>query len=304
MKKNRLSELIKQPDLLLKEDYNALKELARERPYFQVIYPLLVKGAKKFETSDVKKLTATAAIYTFDRGNLKLFLTKETAPVTAPTPEPKVTAPVPTTSEKNGTSVTKITYEAPEAGHLPDSFYEEFFHNMQELKGNREHFESAMSDIDEVEEKKPAPKKKASKSKTETTKAKATKTKKKDVKKQSDNDDGNYGIIEEITKKKAKSIRDKHKKEQIDIIDSFISNEPQISKKTGKSKKDKSKEEIEDLSEKSTNLHEDVISETLAKLMLKQGRTEKAIDIYKKLIWKFPQKKSYFASQIEKLKAE
>jgi ABC-type Zn uptake system ZnuABC Zn-binding protein ZnuA len=36
--------------------------------------------------------------------------------------------------------------------------------------------------------------------------------------------------------------------------------------------------------------------------MIKQGKHEKAIDIYKKLIWKFPQKKAYFATQIEELK--
>jgi hypothetical protein len=64
------------------------------------------------------------------------------------------------------------------------------------------------------------------------------------------------------------------------------------------------KRAIEDLSETSTHLSDDVISETLAKLMVKQDRKEKAIDIYKKLIWKFPQKKAYFADQIKKLKSE
>ena len=45
-----------------------------------------------------------------------------------------------------------------------------------------------------------------------------------------------------------------------------------------------------------------LVSENLAKILAKQGKTEKAIDIYKKLVWKFPQKKAYFASQIESLK--
>lgn len=45
-----------------------------------------------------------------------------------------------------------------------------------------------------------------------------------------------------------------------------------------------------------------VTSVVLAGIMVKQGKLEKAIDIYHKLIWKFPQKKSYFAAQIEILK--
>jgi hypothetical protein len=36
--------------------------------------------------------------------------------------------------------------------------------------------------------------------------------------------------------------------------------------------------------------------------MLKQGKTDKAIEIYEKLIIKFPEKKSYFAEKIESLK--
>jgi len=49
-------------------------------------------------------------------------------------------------------------------------------------------------------------------------------------------------------------------------------------------------------------MREDVLTESLAKIFLGQGKTDKAIEIYKKLIWKFPQKKAYFASQIEQIK--
>lgn len=59
-----------------------------------------------------------------------------------------------------------------------------------------------------------------------------------------------------------------------------------------------------DLSVPSVEFGDDLVSENLAKIMIKQGKKEKAIDIYKKLIWKFPQKKAYFASQIENLKEE
>ena len=43
-------------------------------------------------------------------------------------------------------------------------------------------------------------------------------------------------------------------------------------------------------------------TETLATLMVKQKKYKKAIKIYEQLGLKFPEKRAYFASQIEKLK--
>ncbi len=89
------------------------------------------------------------------------------------------------------------------------------------------------------------------------------------------------------------------KKNQSEIIENFIKTEPSISKPDTKSLASNAPQE--DLSLDSVEIKEDLISENLAIIMEKQGKTQKAKDIYKKLIWKFPQKKAYFASRIEEL---
>jgi len=89
--------------------------------------------------------------------------------------------------------------------------------------------------------------------------------------------------------------------EQQKIINKFIDKEPRITAKTKKDDKATWTEQ-KDLAEPSTEFGEDLISENLAKILAGQGKNDKAIDIYKKLIWRFPQKKSYFAALIEDLK--
>ncbi|SMG17087.1 hypothetical protein SAMN05661096_00920 [Marivirga sericea] len=143
-----------------------------------------------------------------------------------------------------------------------------------------------------------APKAKESSKKTASPKSKRpTKTAAKKPKKDE------HDIIEEITSRKELKISDAHKKEQLSIINNFIEKEPILTKRIDTDNQS-NKQEAEDLSASSVNLSDDVVSETLAKLMIKQGRKQKAIDIYKKLIWKFPQKKTYFVEIIDELKKE
>jgi hypothetical protein len=105
--------------------------------------------------------------------------------------------------------------------------------------------------------------------------------------------------LESLDKKKTRRAS---KKSQGVILDAFIKNEPQISRV--KAKRSKGTEKQEDFSKSSGTLQISFVNENMAKIHAKQGNFGKAIKIYKDLMLKKPEKKSYFASQIENLKKE
>ena len=106
-------------------------------------------------------------------------------------------------------------------------------------------------------------------------------------------------IIDDIKKNNAelKPESEKHK-EQLNIINHFIKKQPSIS-----NPKEHITQTSGDLSQiKPGEFTDNIISETLVEILVKQGKKDKAIEVLKKLIWKYPQKKAYFASQIDDLK--
>ena len=56
------------------------------------------------------------------------------------------------------------------------------------------------------------------------------------------------------------------------------------------------------MASKSIKDHQEAISETLAKIIFSQKNYKKAIEMYQALSLKFPEKKAYFANQIQAIK--
>ncbi|MEM8894577.1 MAG: hypothetical protein AAGC88_08365 [Bacteroidota bacterium] len=111
--------------------------------------------------------------------------------------------------------------------------------------------------------------------------------------------DVDNNIIENTPDESAKpATSEKDKKEaQKEIIERFIKNNPKILPSD-----EEPKGELADLSSTSSEMKDDFVTENLAIILARQGKRDKAIEIYEKLILKIPKKKSYFAARIAELK--
>jgi tetratricopeptide (TPR) repeat protein len=101
----------------------------------------------------------------------------------------------------------------------------------------------------------------------------------------------------EVKESESADTRSSARKVQADLIDKFISANPRI-----EPKRETPDHPVEDLAEQFTEEKGSFITETLARIYINQGYYSKAIEIYEKLCLKFPEKSSYFATQIEKIK--
>ena len=84
---------------------------------------------------------------------------------------------------------------------------------------------------------------------------------------------------------------------QAELIDKFILANPRI-----EPVRDPSRIPDGDISRPFTEREGGFVTETLARIYINQGYYSKAIDIYKELSLKFPEKSSYFATQIDLVK--
>ena len=82
--------------------------------------------------------------------------------------------------------------------------------------------------------------------------------------------------------------------EKLDLIEEFIKNSPKI--------KIKNDYEVKSSFKTDQKIKDELITETLAKIYMKQEKYNKAIKAYEILSLKYPKKSSFFANQIKKIK--
>ena len=183
-----------------------------------------------------------------------------------------------------------------------DHLISEVRQDMIDLRASKLRFQAMMKKLDEEKENKektleqisqPEANKIISPPKKKTSKKKVSNLKTKKVSASSKEKSKKAAV------KETKKSRPKQQDQKI-IIDEFIENNPKIKPVKPTNKKKPS----EDLSAKSTEFKPEASSEYLARIYIEQNKKKKAIAIYESLSLKFPEKKSYFASLIKKLKTK
>lgn len=286
-----------------------VKILTDKYPYSQPLRALLAKSSKKADPRNFNKRVSTAAIYAVDRSALKAYIenadqqakTRIKSKASAPVLKPKVTTQKAASINKplvqkrapqktvKAPSSPKPVASKPSVKPVTDAeaLRTEVLHNLQELIKHKE--EVAVLFAEEKKTPDKTTNAKATKSKSavtaKKTETKTTTTKKSQAKKTTPKP--------KAAQKKSPKIESKDSSE---LINEFIKTSPSIVRNK------KIIGEQVDLSTQSVVFNDDLVSENLAEIFARQGKTKKAIEIYRKLIWKFPQKKAFFASRIDEIK--
>lgn len=309
MNKKKFLELIRKPETIEAKDREELQSLAADHPYSQIILALIAKGSKNLGLDDLSDDLNTAAVSTSYRPVLKAFIEGEVIeeepevpveqekPVPAPEPEPEPEAepepepsPEPQPEEpEEETPANKgktITFELKEDMEKPEDY--ELKDLLKTLRKNREAYDDPEEEQQDLQD-------------TATQQEETVQVEPPQEQEDEDSDEARArSLIDELRQSSEKNDLDDKVREQQEIIDRFIESEPDLTQHKDVEQADSEIDPV-DLAEMSTAQSDQLISENLANIYLKQGKVDKAIDIYKKLIWKFPQKKTYFADRIREL---
>ena len=307
MEKDLLRKVIQNYPASTRQEAEEIHALTKVYPFCQLLHVLSARTSKEhaleFEKSDLQ----LAAVYSADRGVLRALMTDDSLSPDS-SPDEKEQQQNPETlkarveAEPVRTQPSKET-ETPSADS--NDIAATVIKDVKKLYDTRHNFEmmfaGAQAKEDESEHSEGRTKSKRERiielSKAlNATNGNSNSGESKPVRKRRERKE----LIDEIIESKTQiEPTDEKQKEQLTIIEQFIQTQPTIS-----NAKDKPVTVPDDdlSSVKTGEFTENIVSETLVELLVKQGKKEKAVEVLKKLIWKFPQKKSYFAAQIEELK--
>jgi tetratricopeptide (TPR) repeat protein len=308
--KSHFIDFVENPSKIREKDADILAELARNYPYSSLIHTLLAKARR--DTPQAKSSLASAALHISDRNVLKGVMennfshavnkeeevsasdltpatgteSRKANPLAAPHQQVEKTAAASLSSVK-----IEMAAPAPEKAEDKESVFDELQENLRKLQEQRNRFinseeqSAPHSNNDQAPSSLPA-----------MADAEEVNNEVKEVPAQHLPE----RLQEIVLNREVQEIKDPKRVEQINLIDSFIEKSSSIARKYRSMNGEETPQS--DLTDSYQFTPQDLVTENLAKIMVRQGKSDKAIDIYEKLILKYPQKKTYFATCLEKLK--
>lgn len=304
MNRNKLTELLLHPDKVTSRDAAMLAEMADQYPYAGVLHILRAKSGQGRDNE--RLFLGTAALYTPNRQILRLVMENKlpalpgnaaeadelaNSPQVASGPVTDQLQEKPDTQQQQQHEETETGESAAYTGTAPSTApTEETDEEETQPADNPNVFEELQENLRRLRE---------SRTKSYEAEKESPET---SVEDKELNRPATSETLEQLVKDHQAQTPDNPRvKHQRNLIDSFLQNGAQLPRRQLQNQPP-AEEQITDLSQQATFTPPDLATETLAQIMERQGKAEKAIDIYQKLILKYPQKSAYFADCIERLK--
>jgi hypothetical protein len=285
MQKEKFQEYLHNPEGYKNADLSELEELTREYPWFSTAGIILLLSGKMQSDPDFVSILKKQIITIPDRK----FLQKQLQPISGPSfqmedPSIDMTAPPELHSRipgmfdtlENEAHPKNIRSETSNSSVLEDDSLLEFSYSTRKSDaGATEKNETGFAGTGDLNSQQP----------DENSEVKASP------------ETGEQNFDHWISKLGGESTVEKSPFKRHEIIDSFMHSDP------GVIRADKDTRLLGDVSKGSSEENEGFITDTLAKIYVKQGLYHKAIYAYEKLCLKYPEKSIYFATQIEEIKS-
>ena len=264
MTRDQMLRYLDDPSVLHERTLGELKEILDEYPYFQTAHLLYVRNLQNESNFRFSGQLKTCATYASDRTRLYHFLNPRQAKAIRLDNPPEIN----TMSATEDLTIIELTDEATQihSGESDESFMSAVNHTQ---KGhfdllNFEHSDMAYT-LEGIED--------------ETAKPLSE-------------------MVKEINHLSNTEEKGVHHQNKTDLIDRFIKDNPAFSVK--QTENSEITERINKQSDKVVD-NDEFITETLARIYVKQGLYQKAILAFQKLSLKYPEKSVYFARQIEEV---
>lgn len=291
MNKKQFIEIIKNPDQLNVNTLTELKEILEEYPFFQIGRMLWLKNLHQLDSIKYNSELKTGAAFIADRSKLYQLINK---------PIKSMAEADCNESDEDQTEIQALISIEPDA---PQTTTENYLNAADELtddNGNSYRFSANSTRTQKNEDENenilfPS---------TDLLDYEITSSQGYSLPKVSElevNPDENRSFsdwlhIMHYSSPQQKGEGTEHRKKGMDLIDNFLSAKPETTPISDKKVKEP------DLEQKNTDPQEEILSETLANIYIKQGHKNKAVAIFEKLTLKYPEKSVYFARRITELK--